>query len=145
MEKIDHKPYRTGKEFLDDMKKSYGVNEAIRKALHYLLIPLPTKQADKHEEMVFRGELVSAMEDYFLGISAARHFECETHDCAYNNQGECRFYLVKERGPKITEDEGCLDGLIDLFSGASGSDCSAYEQPGKEVVCEHYVFDRQAD
>lgn len=41
-------------------------------------------------------------------------FECESTDCAFNNSGECRFPLVYERSPVITEDDGCTEGVIDL-------------------------------
>lgn len=43
--------------------------------------------------------------------------ECESYDCAYNDgKGECRFSLVRGREPKITEEDGCVDGVTDLFS-----------------------------
>ena len=35
--------------------------------------------------------------------------ECESLDCRYNHNGECRFALVHERKPHITEDSGCSD------------------------------------
>ena len=39
-------------------------------------------------------------------------FDCESTDCALNNNGECRFPLVYERMPVITEDDGCTEGVI---------------------------------
>ena len=41
-------------------------------------------------------------------------FDCETHDCAYNVAGECRYAMVHHRYPNITEDDGCKDGIIDV-------------------------------
>lgn len=36
-------------------------------------------------------------------------FECESQDCHYNHDGECKFALVHERKPVITEKDGCED------------------------------------
>lgn len=36
-------------------------------------------------------------------------FECESKDCQFNHGGECRFSLVHERKPRITDDDGCTD------------------------------------
>lgn len=36
-------------------------------------------------------------------------FECETSDCHFNRNGICRFALVHERKPRITDDDGCID------------------------------------
>lgn len=35
--------------------------------------------------------------------------ECESQTCQYNHRGECRFALVHERKPRITDDDGCID------------------------------------
>lgn len=45
---------------------------------------------------------------------AEMSIECETEDCAYYRDGLCRFALVNEKPPKITEDDGCVDGIIDV-------------------------------
>ena len=39
-------------------------------------------------------------------------FDCETRDCALNHDGECRFPLVHERRPIITEEDGCTEGSL---------------------------------
>lgn len=39
-------------------------------------------------------------------------FDCETKDCAYNCDGECRFASVKNRPPHTTEEDGCIEGVI---------------------------------
>lgn len=36
-------------------------------------------------------------------------FECESSTCHYNHGGECRFPLVHEHKPRITDDDGCTD------------------------------------
>ena len=41
--------------------------------------------------------------------------ECGTPSCAYYDSGLCKFPLVKGRKPNITEEEGCLDGVYDIF------------------------------
>lgn len=41
-------------------------------------------------------------------------FSCETHDCAYNSAGECRYPMVHHRPPIITDDDGCTEGVISL-------------------------------
>ena len=38
--------------------------------------------------------------------------ECESLDCAYNRDGICRFPLVYDRVPNITEDDGCVEFVI---------------------------------
>ena len=35
--------------------------------------------------------------------------ECESSSCQYNHLGECRFALVHERKPRITDEDGCID------------------------------------
>ena len=35
--------------------------------------------------------------------------ECESAGCPYQHQGECRFQLVQERPPRLTERDGCID------------------------------------
>lgn len=36
-------------------------------------------------------------------------FECESTTCHFNHGGECRFALVHEREPCITDKNGCID------------------------------------
>lgn len=38
--------------------------------------------------------------------------ECESLDCAYNRDGICRFSLVYDRVPNITENDGCVEFVI---------------------------------
>lgn len=38
--------------------------------------------------------------------------ECGTTGCVYNNGGECRFKAVFDRAPKITEEDGCTEGVF---------------------------------
>ena len=35
--------------------------------------------------------------------------ECESRTCQFNRGGECRFAMVHERKPRITDDDGCID------------------------------------
>ena len=35
--------------------------------------------------------------------------ECESKTCQFNHGGECRFALVHERKPRITDEDGCID------------------------------------
>lgn len=39
-------------------------------------------------------------------------FECETQDCVYNHEGECRYMLVHEKSPVITPENGCESGEL---------------------------------
>lgn len=39
-------------------------------------------------------------------------FECETHACTYNHDGECRYALIHEKKPEITDEDGCKSGEI---------------------------------
>ncbi len=43
-------------------------------------------------------------------------FDCETFDCAYNHNGVCRYALVHEKMPEITDEDGCVSGVIDAFA-----------------------------
>lgn len=36
-------------------------------------------------------------------------FDCESRDCQFNHDGQCRFAMVYERKPCITDDKGCAD------------------------------------
>jgi len=37
--------------------------------------------------------------------------ECTDSSCAYNDTGLCAFALVHGNAPKITEEDGCLNGV----------------------------------
>lgn len=39
--------------------------------------------------------------------------DCESYGCAFNSGGICRFALVHERWPLITEEDGCKEGVFD--------------------------------
>lgn len=41
--------------------------------------------------------------------------ECESLDCAYNKDGQCRFPMIYERRPNITEEDGCTEFVIHLL------------------------------
>lgn len=36
-------------------------------------------------------------------------FECDSGGCCFNCGGECRFPMVHERKPRITDTDGCID------------------------------------
>lgn len=40
-------------------------------------------------------------------------FECETEECAYNHNGYCRYKAVNDELPVITEEQGCLSGIME--------------------------------
>lgn len=62
---------------------------------------------------------------------------CETKDCAYNCDGECRFASVKNRPPHITEEDGCIEGVIVFNNCGSGmSSHSIVEAPIGRLVAE---------
>lgn len=42
-------------------------------------------------------------------------FDCESHDCAFNNGSLCCFAFVHGRGPTITDEDGCTDGVINTL------------------------------
>jgi len=39
-------------------------------------------------------------------------FECESQDCVYNKDGECRYAMVNEKAPEISEENGCESGEV---------------------------------
>ena len=61
-------------------------------------------------EMIQRGTLdktpleIAADEDGF--------FECTTEECAFNNDGTCRYHAVYDKLPAMTEEDGCLCGMF---------------------------------
>lgn len=62
-------------------------------------------------------------------------FDCETKDCAYNRNGECRFASFKNRPPHITEENGCIEGVIVVNNhGYGGSTHSVMEANREKVV-----------
>lgn len=64
-------------------------------------------------------------------------FDCETKDCAYNRNGECRFASFKNRPPHITEEGGCIEGVIVVNNhGYGGSTHSVMETPIGTLVAE---------
>lgn len=40
-------------------------------------------------------------------------FDCETGACAYNHNGQCRYFAVEEEMPTMTEEDGCLSGILE--------------------------------
>lgn len=52
--------------------------------------------------------------DELIPVSDDPCFECETTDCAFNHNGTCRYALVHEKAPTITEEDGCIDGVIPM-------------------------------
>ena len=52
----------------------------------------------------------------------ANFFDCETGACAFNKDGQCRFFAVEQELPTITEEDGCLSGIIDYEYSDTDSD-----------------------
>lgn len=70
-------------------------------------------------EQITRIELAAAgktLTDVSGNEGENHFFECETGSCAFNHDGECRFYAVHENYPVITEEDGCLSGFLELGS-----------------------------
>lgn len=40
-------------------------------------------------------------------------FDCETGSCAFNKDGQCRYFAVENEMPVTTEEDGCLSGIIE--------------------------------
>lgn len=74
------------------------LNERRRKVTPYS--PLGVKLAE------------AALEIGAIGDRERKCFECESEACAYNSGGMCRFVRVHEREPIITEDHGCMEGVV---------------------------------
>lgn len=64
--------------------------------------------------------LYSGAEDYvsetkrLYGLSKLCN-DCDSLDCQFNKNGECRFALVHERKPAINDDGGCLEYCFRAF------------------------------
>jgi ribA/ribD-fused uncharacterized protein len=52
--------------------------------------------------------------DELIPVTDEPCFECETRDCVFNHDGECRYALVHEKRPTITDNDGCIDGVINI-------------------------------
>ena len=52
--------------------------------------------------------------DVIANLVYLRQFciDCESEDCAYNHDGVCRYAMVHEKAPEITEEDGCVSGVI---------------------------------
>lgn len=65
-------------------------------------------------------------EDHTVEIAKMTHLseiceDCESRGCVYNHDGVCRYAMVHEKGPEITEEDGCLSGVIDeTYDGHDG-------------------------
>lgn len=64
------------------------------------------KQAAAGKTTLFSEEEMKAM------LEEPGGFECESCDCAFNNEGSCRFAAVYDQPPIFTEEDGCLCGVI---------------------------------
>ena len=51
--------------------------------------------------------VVCAHREYSRGGAKSATFECESIDCCFCCDGECRYALVYGEKPKITEEQGC--------------------------------------
>ena len=71
------------------------------------------KDYDKAIE-AFQKDLQNSISAYKQELMDEDEFECETKDCAYNHEGMCRFQRVHDRKPTITEDDGCVDSVIEF-------------------------------
>lgn len=47
--------------------------------------------------------------DEVIAVPLDEPWECESKDCVFNVKGVCRFMLVQERAPVITEHDGCRE------------------------------------
>ena len=64
------------------------------KGIAYLLYGDGIDRTDQFAKMVYLKQLC---------------IECESCTCQFNHRGECRFAMVHERKPRITDDDGCID------------------------------------
>ena len=54
----------------------------------------------------------AAVEIGAAGERERKCFECDSETCAYNHGGVCRFARVHEREPHMTENDGCVEGVV---------------------------------
>jgi hypothetical protein len=59
--------------------------------------------------LLYAGEGAKDKEAYELYRLRQSCDECTSMDCAYNNDGTCRFAMVFDRQPNITESDGCTE------------------------------------
>lgn len=56
--------------------------------------------------------------------------ECTSSACHYHHGGECRFPLVHEREPRITEQDGCIDfDFVEASPGWEGGEPAELDAP----------------
>lgn len=61
------------------------------------------------QDGVDRTDVIAKM-TWLHGLS----FECTSESCVYNKDGMCRYMLVHEKMPAITEEDGCKSGVINI-------------------------------
>lgn len=64
------------------------------KGIAYLLYGTPVERTPESSKLLYLKQLCE---------------ECESSSCQFNHGGECRFALVHERKPRITDEDGCID------------------------------------
>ncbi len=42
-----------------------------------------------------------------------QEFDCDTGTCAFNHYGVCRYYAAHGDLPVMTEEDGCLSGVVE--------------------------------
>lgn len=52
-------------------------------------------------------------EDMTTCCDADYAFDCESEACAFNKDGMCRYHAVEDKMPVITEEDGCLSGIVE--------------------------------
>lgn len=58
-----------------------------------------------------KNSIQPAMQIKILAENADMCFECDAEHCAFNPKGICKFPLVYDCVPEMTEEDGCLDML----------------------------------
>jgi hypothetical protein len=95
-----HFPHGTGREEI-----WHWFDERHSKGVAYLLYGDGVDRTDEHSKLVYLHSLCD---------------ECDLKFCRYNHGGECRYAMVHERRPRITEEDGCVDAVLEEHDGSEG-------------------------
>ena len=96
-------------ECLSPAERAVAIDEACRKVFNgdgiFLALDGIIRPALKEEI----GEILAARKQ---AETDSVELECSSSDCAFNHNGTCRYRLVHEKDPDITEEDGCRDFIV---------------------------------
>lgn len=96
-------------DFLSPAERAVAIDEACRKVVNGDEIFLALDEVIRPALKEKIGESLEARKQ---AENDSVELECTSSDCAFNHNGTCRYRLVHEKDPDITEEDGCRDFIV---------------------------------